>query len=66
MTQGGFELEVGDLPEGRWSLAGDARIVAEGEILPGALADPAPPLWIAPASQAGEVLAHTGPAGEVT
>jgi diaminopimelate epimerase len=42
-TQGGFELQVaGDLAAGRWSLAGDARVVAEGEMLPGALADPAP------------------------
>ena len=36
-TQGGFELAVeGDLSQGRWSLAGDARLVAEGEMLPGA------------------------------
>jgi diaminopimelate epimerase len=40
-TQGGFELEVaGDLGAGRWSLAGDARIVAEGEMLPGASVGP--------------------------
>jgi diaminopimelate epimerase len=46
LTQGGFELEVaGDLPGGRWSLAGDARIIAEGELLAGALASPAPPPW---------------------
>jgi diaminopimelate epimerase len=45
-TQGGFELEVaGDLQGGRWSLAGDARVVAEGELLAGALASPAPPPW---------------------
>lgn len=38
-TWGGFELEVaGDLSQGRWSLAGDARVVAEGDLLPGALA----------------------------
>ncbi len=38
-TWGGFELEVdGELAEGRWSLAGDARVVAEGDLLPGALA----------------------------
>ncbi len=43
-TQGGFELQVGgDLAMGRWSLSGDARIVAEGEMLPGALANPAAP-----------------------
>jgi diaminopimelate epimerase len=41
LTQGGFELEVeGDLAAGRWSLAGDARLVAEGDLLPGALAGP--------------------------
>ena len=44
-TQGGFELEVADLPGWRWSLAGDARVIAEGELLPGALASPAPPPW---------------------
>ncbi len=45
-TQGGFELEVaGDLQGGRWSLAGDARVVAEGDLLAGALASPAPPPW---------------------
>jgi diaminopimelate epimerase len=38
-TWSGFELEVeGDLSQGRWSLAGDARVVAEGDLLPGALA----------------------------
>lgn len=42
-TWGGFELEVsGDLAQGRWSLAGDARVVAEGDLLPGALASPGP------------------------
>ena len=46
-TQGGFELEVADLPGWRWSLAGDARVVAEGELLAGALASPAPPPWAA-------------------
>jgi hypothetical protein len=45
-TQGGFELEVdGDLAAGRWSLSGDARVIAEGELLPGALAAPSPPGW---------------------
>jgi diaminopimelate epimerase len=45
-TQGGFELEVaGDLQGGRWSLAGDARVIAEGDLLAGALASPAPPPW---------------------
>jgi diaminopimelate epimerase len=47
-TQGGFELEVaGDLQGRCWSLAGDARVVAEGELLAGALASPAPPPWAA-------------------
>jgi diaminopimelate epimerase len=40
-TWSGFELEVdGDLSQKRWSLAGDARVVAEGNLLPGALASP--------------------------
>jgi len=46
-TRGGFVLTVdgeadGGLPR-RWSLAGDARIVARGEISPGASALPAAP-----------------------
>ena len=45
MTQGGFELEVASLGPERWSLAGDARVVAEGEILAGAAAQPSPPSW---------------------
>lgn len=49
LTAGGFELAVdGEAVEGRilrWSLAGDARIVARGRILPGASAVPAPPRW---------------------
>jgi diaminopimelate epimerase len=46
LSAGGYELEVaGDPAEGRWSLAGDARVVAEGELLPGALSSPAPPSW---------------------
>lgn len=45
-TQGGFELEVaGDLQRGRWSLAGDARVVAAGEMLAGALASLSSPPW---------------------
>ena len=48
-TRGGFVLTVdgegeGGLPR-RWSLAGDARIVARGEISPGAAALPAAPPW---------------------
>ncbi len=46
MTQGGFGLEVaGDFEGGRWSLAGDARVVAAGEMLAGAWASPSPPPW---------------------
>lgn len=45
-TQGGFELEVDiDRTSGRWLLAGDARVVARGELLPAAEAAPAPPAW---------------------
>jgi diaminopimelate epimerase len=45
-TQGGFELTVdGDPEAGSWFLAGDARVVAEGEILPGAAVHPPPPSW---------------------
>jgi diaminopimelate epimerase len=36
-TRSGFELRVEDDPRGdRWFLTGDARIVAQGELLPGA------------------------------
>ncbi|HSF43622.1 MAG TPA: diaminopimelate epimerase [Thermoanaerobaculia bacterium] len=46
MTQGGFELTVdGDPQSGWWSLAGDARVVAEGNLLPGSGASPPPPPW---------------------
>jgi diaminopimelate epimerase len=45
-TQGGFELEVdGDPPAGRWSLTGDARVVAEGGLLAGAGVVPDLPPW---------------------
>lgn len=48
-TRGGFVLTVdgeadGGLPR-RWSLAGDARVVARGELPPDAAALPAPPPW---------------------
>ncbi len=37
LTRGGFELGVGSDPRNeRWFLSGDARVVAEGELLPGA------------------------------
>jgi len=46
-TQGGFTLTVdGDPEAGSWFLAGDARVVAEGEILPGAAVEPSPPSWV--------------------
>lgn len=50
-TQGGFELEVsGEADRGlvrRWTLAGDARVVARGELLPGAAVVPATRPWAA-------------------
>ena len=49
LTSGGFELRVaGQVDGGRLtsvSLTGDARILAEGEILPDAAAVPAPAMW---------------------
>ena len=49
LTRGGFELEVTATVEDRfirsWTLTGDARCVAEGELLPGAAGLPAPPSW---------------------
>jgi diaminopimelate epimerase len=44
LTRGGFELEV-DAGRGWWSLGGDARVVAEGTLLPPAAAAPMPPAW---------------------
>jgi len=44
LTSGGFEMTVGEAG-GRWTLAGDARILAAGEVLPGAAAGPEPPRW---------------------
>ncbi len=53
-TESGFELEVSGIPQAgtaagappsRWSLIGDARIVASGELLPDALASPPAPPW---------------------
>jgi diaminopimelate epimerase len=44
LTQGGFELAVsGD--SGTWSLAGDARVVAQGDLLAAAAVEPPPPAW---------------------
>jgi diaminopimelate epimerase len=48
-VQGGFELEVGSVDGGRWSLTGDARVVAHGTLLAGAEVNPPAPLW-SPAS----------------
>jgi diaminopimelate epimerase len=49
LTRGGFELEVdGALEDGRltlWSLAGDARLIAQGSFFPGSEALPTPPRW---------------------
>jgi len=46
LTKGGFELEVDrDLETSRWLLGGDARVVAEGTLLPSAAVEPAPPAW---------------------
>lgn len=54
VTQSGFELEVSGLPRAgaeagdppsHWSLIGDARIVASGELLPDALVSPPAPPW---------------------
>jgi diaminopimelate epimerase len=54
LTAGGFELEVDAAPrerplapEARWTLTGDARVLAHGEIAPEAERDPAPPAWSA-------------------
>jgi len=46
LTKGGFELGVDTDPEtGFWFLGGDARVVAEGNLLPSAAVEPAPPAW---------------------
>ncbi|MDY7092603.1 MAG: diaminopimelate epimerase [Acidobacteriota bacterium] len=53
LTRGGFELRVAGeedpaaspFPLKSWSLTGDARLVARGELLPGALALPDEPVW---------------------
>lgn len=48
-TLGGFVLEVDALQAtetgDRWSLTGDARLIAEGTLHPGSLQAPAPPIW---------------------
>ena len=49
LTRGGFELGVdGELDGGRlvrWSLSGDARLIAEGSLHPEARARLEPPDW---------------------
>ncbi len=53
-TQSGFELEVSAAssvgsPQNRWSLSGDARLIAQGELNPQAGASPPAPPWGNPA-----------------
>ena len=45
LTQGGFELEIAAGEPGTWSFSGDARIVAAGDLLPGAAESPTAPAW---------------------
>jgi diaminopimelate epimerase len=47
LTAGGFPITVGPAadPGERWTMAGDARILARGELLPEATALPEPPAW---------------------
>ncbi|HTQ81026.1 MAG TPA: diaminopimelate epimerase [Thermoanaerobaculia bacterium] len=45
LTQGGCELTVASLEGGAWSLAGDARLVAQGDLLAGADLAPVSPSW---------------------
>lgn len=46
LTRSGFILAVEETQQGgRWSLAGDARVVARGDLFPGATLAPAAPDW---------------------
>lgn len=45
LTSGGFHLELKDHGEGRFEIAGDARLIARGELLPGAARLPLPARW---------------------
>lgn len=46
MTLGGFRIGLrSDTPDGQWLMCGDARLVAQGELLGGASAGPEPPGW---------------------
>lgn len=46
LTQGGFELEVGQRGEG-WTLAGDARLIADGDLHVETAGGPPPARWSA-------------------
>lgn len=50
LTAGGFEMTVAAAPGAadRWTLAGDARVLAEGRLLPAAAELPEPPRWARP------------------
>lgn len=50
LTAGGFEMTVAASPDtaGRWALAGDARVLAEGRLLAAAAELPEPPRWSSP------------------
>lgn len=50
LTAGGFHFEViaGASGSAEWGLAGDARLLARGELLPEAAALPPPPRWSEP------------------
>jgi diaminopimelate epimerase len=66
LTAGGFRFEV--LPAAgtaHWGLAGDARLLARGEILPEAGALPPPPRWSAPGGSApgGSAPGGSAPGG---
>jgi diaminopimelate epimerase len=50
LTAGGFAMTVAQSPGSAdlWTLAGDARVLAEGRLLPAAADLPAPPRWARP------------------
>jgi len=45
LTRGGFPLAVHGSDPSHWELAGDARILTHGHLLPDALQSPTPPPW---------------------
>lgn len=45
LTSGGFRLLLAEAAEGKLEIAGDARLVARGELLEGAQILPPPPRW---------------------